>query len=61
MAKSKAKDEKNIKAVVKDSAIAVVAPINGDRYASKYATWEDFVEAMVPEDKYPKMHRGHLK
>lgn len=57
---AKPKKEK-VKAVVKDGAIAVVAPMNGDRYKSKYASWEDFVKAMIPEDKYPEMYRGHLK
>ena len=56
---AKPKKEK-VKAVVKDGAIAVVAPINGDRYKSKYASWEDFVKAMVPEDKYPTMRQNHL-
>ena len=57
---AKPKKEK-VKAVVKDGAIAVVAPMNGDRYKSKYASWEDFVKAMIPEDKYPEMYIGHLK
>ena len=57
MAKPK---KKKVEAVVKDSAIAVVAPLNGDRYKSKYASWEDFVKAMVPEDKYPEMRQKYL-
>lgn len=57
MAKPK---KKKVEAVVKDDAIAVVTPLNGDRYKSKYATWNDFVRAMIPVDEYPTMHQNHL-
>ena len=57
MAKPK---KKKVEAVVKDDAIAVVAPLNGDRYKSKYASWEDFVMAMIPEDRYPTMRQNYL-
>jgi hypothetical protein len=52
--------KKKVVAAVKDGAIAVVVPSNGDRYQSKYASWEDFVKAMVPEDKYPTMRHNYL-
>lgn len=51
MAKPKAKKKTE---VVKDDAIAIT-PKNGDRYTSKYGTWLNFVDAEVPEDKYPLM------
>ena len=57
MAKPK---KKKVESVVEDDAIAVVAPLNGDRYKSKYASWEDFVMAMIPEKDYPTMHSDHL-
>jgi hypothetical protein len=57
MAKPK---KKIVEAVVKDDAIAVVALLNGDRYKSKYASWEDFVMAMIPEDRYPTMRQNYL-
>ena len=56
-----AKPKKKKVEAVKDGAIAVVTPMNGDRAKSKYASWEDFVKAMVPEDKYPEMYREYLK
>ena len=52
--------KKKVEAVVKDDTIAVVAPLNGDRYKSKYASWEDFVMAMIPEDRYPTMRQNYL-
>ena len=57
MAKPK---KKKVEAVVKDDAIAVVAPLNGDRYKSKYASWNDFVMAKIPEDRYPTMRQNYL-
>jgi hypothetical protein len=57
MAKPK---KKKVEAVVKEGAIAVLAPVNGDRCKSRYASWEDFVKAMIPVDKYPTMHQNHL-
>ena len=57
MAKPK---KKKVEAVVKDGAIAVLAPLNGDRYKSKYASWEDFVMAMIPEKDYPTMRQNYL-
>ena len=56
-----AKPKKKKVEPVKDDAIAVLAPINGDRYKSQYASWDDFVRAMVPEDKYPEMRKAYLK
>lgn len=32
-----------------------------DRYKSKYASWQHFVMAAVPEDKYPLMREQYLK
>ena len=52
--------KKKVEAVVKDDAIAVVAPLNGDRYKSKYASWNDFVMAKIPEDRYPTMRQNYL-
>ena len=52
--------KKKVESVVEDDAIAVVAPLNGDRYKSKYASWEDFVMAMIPEDRYPTMRQNYL-
>jgi hypothetical protein len=57
MAKPK---KKKVESVVEDDAIAVLAPLNGDRYKSKYASWNDFVMAKIPEDRYPTMHSDHL-
>ena len=53
--------KKKVESVVEDDAIAVVAPLNGDRYKSKYETWEDFVKANFPEDKYPSLRKEYLR
>ena len=55
MAKPKAKKEE-----VKDDEIAITSK-NGDRYKSKYETWEDFVKANFPEDKYPSLRKEYLR
>lgn len=57
MAKPKKKEDD---VVVKDDAIAVLAPLNGDRYKSQYASWNDFVMAMMPEKDYPTMRQNYL-
>jgi hypothetical protein len=57
MAKPK---KKKVEAVVKDDAIAVLAPLNGDRYKPKYETWNDFVLAMFSEKDYPTMRQNYL-
>ena len=31
------------------------------RYKSNYASWQDFVGAMVPADKYPAMRERYLR
>lgn len=38
----------------------VVYPVR-DRYKSNYPSWECFVIANMPEDKYPTMRADHLK
>jgi hypothetical protein len=58
MAKPK---KKKVEAVVKEGAIAVLAPVNGDRYKSRYETWDDFVKANFPEDKYPSLRKEYLR
>lgn len=57
MAKPKKKEDD---VVVKDDAIAVLASLNGDRYKSQYASWNDFVMAMMPEKDYPTMRQNYL-
>lgn len=57
MAKPKKKKDD---VVVKDDAIAVLASLNGDRYKSQYASWNDFVMAMMPEKDYPTMRQNYL-
>jgi hypothetical protein len=32
-----------------------------DRYKSAYSSWQHFVMANVPEDKYPLMREQYLK
>jgi hypothetical protein len=58
MAKPK---KKKVEVVVKDDAIAVVAPLNGDRYKSKCTSWEDFVEAMFSDPKYSTIKKEYLR
>lgn len=58
MAKPK---KKKVEAVIEDGAIAVLAPLNGDRYKSIYETWEDFVKDNFPEDKYPSLRKEYLR
>jgi hypothetical protein len=38
-----------------------IAVSKSDRYASRYPSWEAFVMAMIPADKYPTMHKDHLR
>lgn len=38
----------------------VVYPVC-DRYKSKYSSWQHFVMANVPDDKYPTMREQYLK
>lgn len=39
---------------------AIAVP-KSDRYAPRYPSWEAFVMAMIPADKYPDMHKQYLK
>lgn len=39
---------------------AIAAP-KSDRYASQYPSWEAFVMAMIPADKYPTMNKEYLR
>lgn len=51
-----AKPKKEI-AIVEEE---IAAP-KSDRYASQYPNWKAFVMAKVPADKYPTMHKNHLR
>ncbi len=42
-----------------ESAIAITPKC--DRYASQFPSWEDFVKATFPEDKYPEIRKTYLK
>lgn len=39
--------------------IAIAPKPMGDRYKSQ-RTWEEFVIAMIPKDKYPTMYASYL-
>lgn len=39
---------------------AIAAP-KSDRHNERYPSWEAFVMAKVPADKYPTMHKEYLR